>query len=169
MGKRLAATVQPEDIVQHALQAVASSIAHVSFDNEVAFEAWLRVIVRNRIIDLGKGLDRHPPCRSIDEARAAGALPSHGSNAAFGDGLVGRGGLSSHWRREHAQLSIAHVLDRLPKHFATVLRMVRIEGRPTAEVARLLGKQERAVRQLLSRALEKCREVMRGPGPGLGE
>ena len=77
--------------------------------------------------------------------------------------------MSSHWRREHAQMSIAHVLNRLPRHFATVLRMVRIEGRPTAEVARLLGKQENAVRQLLSRALDKCREVMRGPGSGLGE
>jgi RNA polymerase sigma factor (sigma-70 family) len=68
--------------------------------------------------------------------------------------------LTSIVRREEAKASLWSVLERLPPDYATVVRMLRIDGLSTDEVAKRLGKQPAAVRKTLSRALEACREIM---------
>ena len=69
-------------------------------------------------------------------------------------------------RREQTD-SLAKVLARIPESYSEVIRLVRLEGLSTEEVATRLGKTPAAVRKTLSRAIQSCREAMGlGPPPG---
>jgi RNA polymerase sigma-70 factor (ECF subfamily) len=162
LDPRLAAVEEAEDIVQHVLASVTRSIAHASFAHEGAFVLWLKTLVKNRIVDLRR-VHLRPPghpraARSLDDPAGKG---SNGSDVRLADLVQDSGpSLTSVIRREEAKASLWVVLDRLPPDYAAVVRMLRIDGLSTDEVARRLGKQPAAVRKTLSRALDACREIM---------
>ncbi|MCH8806978.1 MAG: hypothetical protein IH986_12925 [Planctomycetes bacterium] len=60
--------------------------------------------------------------------------------------------------RVEALRAVQSALDRLPEHYRQAILLVRIEGRPVAEVAAEMGRTERAVHGLTRRGLELLRD-----------
>ena len=63
-----------------------------------------------------------------------------------------------HLRREERFDRLQHALESLPPDYREVIRLSRIEGMKTSEIAELMGRSSAAVKQLLFRALRRLRE-----------
>lgn len=162
LGRRLGRVVAKEDLVQEVLARVHRSIAHTDFANLQAFRSWLLVLMKHRALDLDKyhfQTDRRGTTpRSLDET-----LP----DATSGVSLHTRDLVASPepspssvlGRKERCD-SLWRMLDRIPESYREIIRLTRIEGLTTEEVAVRLGKSPGAVRKTLSRAIQACRVAL---------
>ncbi len=161
MSAELRAKCEPEDVAQEVLLAVHKDLDR--FDGaevrerfsaggsradpeQGAFFAWLFTIAENRVRDLVDHFDavkrRQVEPRTIAQpgAEAAAAL------------------------KEQAQ-RVRDALSKLSPDHRRVVQHVRLEERDVAEVAKILGRTENAVRILYCRALKELRaELTRGDG-----
>jgi RNA polymerase sigma-70 factor (ECF subfamily) len=65
--------------------------------------------------------------------------------------------------RAEERAAVQQALDRLPEHYAQVLRWHSQEQLPFAEIALRLGKSEEAARKLFTRALEALKRQLESP------
>ncbi len=63
-------------------------------------------------------------------------------------------------RREERLERLQRAIHRLPKHYREVVRLSRIEGLNSRQVAERLGKSPEAIRHILVRALRLLRDDM---------
>ena len=158
---RQPAHVGTDDLMQDVLQRVHRSFAHAKFADERAFRSWLLVLIKNRVLDLSKRHARtrqHGPVRSLDETVAGSGTVSQ---MRVGDLVPGAQSTPSSivGRREQVD-SLWKVLERIPEAYREIIRLTRIEGLSTEEVAARLGKTPANVRKTLSRAIQSCRVAM---------
>ncbi len=152
---RLLRRVPAEDLVQEVLLAAWRGLAAARFASTGAFEAWLVRVSRHRIVDLER--EGRSAKRGGDEEREVADL------SAVEDLARTTGTPSRVARRREDRRGLAAVLDRLPVAYREVLVLVRIEGRPTTEVAERLDLAPATVRKRLERALALCRGVVASP------
>ncbi|MHB2020346.1 MAG: RNA polymerase sigma factor [Candidatus Xenobia bacterium] len=65
------------------------------------------------------------------------------------------------WEREEQKAALEVALHELPETPMAIVTLHYMEGIPCAEIARLLGMQESAVKVALFRARQKLREILR--------
>ena len=142
-----------EDIAQDVFLAVWKGLKKLA--NPRSFLPWLRQLTRNQANDWLRRRYSRRAHREVGEAAlAAVSDPRRGVDAAIEE-------------RESLRL-VAAALEELPDEAREVLVLYYREGRSTAQVARLLGLSEPAVRKRLQRARQDMREdVARRVGRGL--
>ena len=161
IDRRLAARVDPSDVVQEALADAAVGFSSYLRDRPLPFYPWLRQVAWLRLIQLyrhhvvaqRRSVDREVPAEPpIADASAhvlaAACLAAGGSTpsrALIREELLGR---------VHA------ALDRLDPRDREVLVMRHLEGMSSAEVGAVLGIGEGAVRARLVRALKRLRAML---------
>ena len=128
-----------EDIVQEILLAV--HLKRGNWDSSQPFRPWVYGVARHKIIDAHRRRGRRVavPLDDVEHLLEAAVPPD--SEAA---------GEAERW------------LARLGERDRAIVRAMAIEERPAAEVSRMLGIQEGAVRVALHRALKRLAAFARG-------
>lgn len=134
---------EAEDLTQEVFLRALRSLGHYRATG-APFHAFLAAVARNLLRDRWRRDGRNPvELDCVEELQAGGGDPEASALAAA----------------ERARLRDA--LACLPPDYQAVLRLRVVEGRPTAEVAALLGRGPNAVRQLQHRALVALRARLR--------
>jgi RNA polymerase sigma-70 factor (ECF subfamily) len=156
---RLAARVDPSDVVQETLTEAAAQLNRYLQERPLPFYPWLRQLAQRRLIELHR---RHVRAqrRSVTREKSVDALPD-GSALALVERLLGRhsspsAGLRRQERRDRVQKALA----ALPKPDREVLMLRFLKGLPTRETAAVLAISEVAVRSRQVRALERLRALL---------
>jgi RNA polymerase sigma-70 factor (ECF subfamily) len=156
---RLAARVDPSDVVQESLAEAAANLDRYLRDRPLPFYPWLRQLAQRRLIDLHR---RHVQARRRSVAREAGptGLPDH-SALALAERLFARTpSPSARLRARERRDRLRAALEALPEQDREVLVLRILEGLPTRETAAVLGIGEVAVRSRQVRALDRLRALL---------
>jgi RNA polymerase sigma-70 factor (ECF subfamily) len=164
MDRRLAARVDPSDVVQEALTDAARRLPGYLRDRPVPFFVWLRRLAWDRLAALYRTHVR--TARRTVAREEPPALPGE-SVLELADRLLARsGGPSAALRRAERRALVRRALERLPERDREVLVLRQLEELSVAEVASVLGIGEKAVYARQLKALERLRAVL---SPDLGE
>jgi RNA polymerase sigma-70 factor (ECF subfamily) len=157
--RRLAARVDPSDVVQETLAEAAAQLDRYLQERPLPFYPWLRRMAQRRLIDLHR---RHVQARrrTVTREEAAGGLPDR-SALALAERLFGRpsspsAGLHRQERRDRVRAALA----ALPEQDREVLVLRILEGLPTRQTAAVLEISEVAVRSRQVRALERLKALL---------
>jgi RNA polymerase sigma-70 factor (ECF subfamily) len=162
---RLAARVDPSDVVQETLAEAAALLDRYLQERPLPFYPWLRQMAQRRLIELHR---RHVLARrrSVTREEAADGWPDH-SAVGLAERLLGRLSTpSAHLHRQERRDRVRAALAALPEKDREVLVLRILEGLPTRDAAAVLGTSEVAVRSRQVRALERLRALL---GPDLLE
>jgi RNA polymerase sigma-70 factor (ECF subfamily) len=158
---RLAARVDPSDVVQETLAEAAANLDRYLRERPLPFYPWLRQLAERRLIDLHR---RHVQARRRSVTREVGptGLPDH-SALALADRLFARlSSPSAGLRRQERRDRVRAALAALSEQDREVLVLRILEALPTRETAAVLGISEVAVRSRQVRALDR-QKVLLGP------
>jgi RNA polymerase sigma-70 factor (ECF subfamily) len=163
LDPRLAARVDPSDVVQDTLAEADRRLGEYLRDRPVPFYPWLRQIAGDR---LGAEYRRHVRAgrRSVGREESPAALPE-GSVMALADRLLDRGpGPSEAARRAELRDRVRRALDGLPPTEREVLALRYLEELTAREVGAVLGIGEEAAKKRALRALRRLHEALAGDG-----
>jgi RNA polymerase sigma-70 factor (ECF subfamily) len=158
---RLAARVDPSDVVQETLAEAAIQLDRYVRERPLPFYPWLRQLAHRRLIDLHR---RHVQARrrTVILEEAVSGLPDR-SALALADRLFGRASSpSTHLYRKERRDRVRAALAALAEHDRDVLVLRILEGLPTRHAAAVLHISEVAVRRRQVRALERLKALL-GP------
>ena len=158
---RLAARVDPSDVVQETLAEAAANLDRYLRERPLPFYPWLRQLAQRRLIDLHR---RHVQARrrSVTREVRPPGLPDH-SALALADRLFARtSSPSAGPRRQERRDRVRAALAALPEPDREVLVLRILEALPTRETAAVLGISEVAVRSRQVRALDRLKGLL-GP------
>ena len=130
---------EAEDLVQDTL--IALHARRATFDRSQPFTAWAYAIARYKLIDHYRRTGRRIQV-SLDDA---GELSAPDESAAA-----------------EARLDVNRGLAALPERARALVRSVKIEGTPVAEVARSAGMSETAVKVAVHRGFGRLARSLRG-------
>jgi RNA polymerase sigma-70 factor (ECF subfamily) len=156
---RLAARVDPSDVVQETLAEAAALLDHYLRERPLPFYPWLRQIAQRRLIELHR---RHVLARrrTVTREEAADGWADR-SAAGLAERLLGRlSSPSAHLHRQERRDRVRAALAALTERDREVLVLRILEGLPTRDAAAVLGTTEVAVRSRQVRALERLRALL---------
>jgi RNA polymerase sigma-70 factor (ECF subfamily) len=160
MDRRLAARVDPSDIVQDVLTEADRKLPDYMQHRPLPFYPWLRQIASDRLIELHR---QHVQAgkRSVRrEELEVRALPDE-SLAELASRLVTTStSPSQRLLRKEVQHRMRAALDRLPARDREVLELRHLEQLSVAETAAVLGLSQAAVKTRHLRALERLRDLL---------
>lgn len=154
---RLAARVDPSDVVQEALAEAATQLAEYARRRPLPFYPWLRGIAQTRLAALYR---RHVQARrrSVEREEQMVGLPDR-SALALADRLFARASSpSARLHREETRTRVREALAALPERDREVLVLRHLEDLSAREAGEVLGLTEGAVRVRHMRALHRLRE-----------
>jgi RNA polymerase sigma-70 factor (ECF subfamily) len=166
LDPRLAARVDPSDVVQEALAEADRRLDNYLRERPLPFYPWLRQLAWDRLVEQHR---RHVRAgrRSVrrEEAEAPGL--SAASALELADRLLAAGDSPSAalQRRELAE-RVRAALARLPEPEREVLVLRYLEQLPAREVAGVLGLGEAAAKKRALRALQRLRDLLRDEPTG---
>jgi RNA polymerase sigma-70 factor (ECF subfamily) len=166
MDPRLAARVDPSDVVQETLAGAARRLPEYLRDRPLPFYPWLRRLATDCLLNLLR-LHVRARKRSVEREEPP-ALPDE-SALELADRLFARGSSpSAHLQREERRQRVRAALEALSERDREVLVLRHLEELPPAEIAAVLGLSEGAVYTRHLRALRRLRRLL-GPDLGGGE
>ncbi len=163
MDRRLAARMDPSDVVQEALMEAAGKLSEYLAKRPVPFYPWLRRLTWEKLVKLH---ERHRDAgkRSVlREEVVALELPDD-SALNLARRLAAHGSSPSE-KLVHKEMRerVRSALARLPEGEREVLVLRYLEELPTAEVASVLQISEGAVKMRHRRALERLSGFLQAP------
>jgi RNA polymerase sigma-70 factor (ECF subfamily) len=166
MDHRLAARVDPSDVVQESLAEAACHLADYLQRRPLPFYPWLRQIAREQLIMLHRR-HLHAERRSVtreqrwEPPRSLSLSLSDDSIRLLGDRLAASGTTPSrHLARAEIRERLTAALARLPERDREVLVLRHLEQLKVSAIAAVLGTSEGAVMTRHTRALEKLRRLL---------
>jgi len=160
LDRRLAARVDPSDVVQEALAEAAQKLSDYLVRRPLPFYPWLRQLALQRLVDLHR-LHIQAQKRSVtrEEVRA---LPQEDESALeLADRLVGSAGSPiGHVLRAELRTRVQAALLRIPPRDREVLILRHLEQLSIREMAAVLGIREGAVKTRHLRALQRFRDAV---------
>jgi RNA polymerase sigma-70 factor (ECF subfamily) len=158
LDRRLAARIDPSDVVQETLADAANRLDKYLNDRPLPFYPWLRQIAQERMADVYR---RHIRAvrRSVTREEPP-ALPGD-SVLELADRLLAReSAVGSVMNRRERRQAVQHALDQLSDAHREVLVLRFLEDLSTAEAAAVLEIGEGAVKMRVVRALERLKETL---------
>jgi RNA polymerase sigma-70 factor (ECF subfamily) len=160
MDRRLAARIDPSDVVQEALAEAAGKLTDYLRRRPLPFYPWLRRLAWERLVTLHR---RHvrAGCRSVAREEPGGlALPDE-SAVALARRLMAPGpGPSNHLLRQEAAERVQAALAQLGQADREVLVLRYLEDLSNADIAATLEISEGAVKMRHLRALERLHGLL---------
>ncbi len=159
MGPALRQRIEAEDIFQEVAATAVASMNELDFSDQGPF-GWLCEIVQRKIVDADRRFS----------AQKRSAHPEVGIHAGPDQTRVGIANLlvasitspSQAFSRQQKEFVLLQALNQLPEDQRQVLHMRYSDGRATRDIAREIGKTDGATRVLLTRALQKLRQLVDG-------
>jgi RNA polymerase sigma-70 factor (ECF subfamily) len=161
---RLAARLDPSDVVQETLAEAHRRLDDYLSDRPLPLYPWLRQIAQDRLADLHR---RHVRAgrRAVDREQSPGPVLSDQSVAELAHRLVGSAtGPSEMARRREQSGQLRQALLRLSETDREVLILRHLEHLSPKEIAAVLGVSESVVYTRHLRALERLRRELGGEG-----
>lgn len=159
LGDTLRAKVEPDDLVQETATAALRAFDSAHFENRDPF-GWLCHLADQRIVDAYRTYVRSQKRSAVREARAPAATTGS-SRLTFSQILQASLTTPSQaCMRNEQEERVFQALATLPEDQQEALRLHFLQGLPSKEVARRLGKEDVAVRVMLSRAVRKLRTLL---------
>jgi len=166
LDPRLAARVDPSDLVQETLAEAHRRLDDYLRTRPLPFYPWLRQIAADRLADLHR---RHVRSRKRTVAREepGGLRLADGSELELARRLASSvSAPSARLRREDRLRRLRSALAALPGRDREVLVLRHLEQMPPREIAAVLGISEGAVYTRHLRALERLRRLLDAAGSG---
>ena len=160
MDRRLAARVDPSDVVQEVLMEADRRLSDYLRQRPLPFHPWLRQIAADRLADLHR---RHVRARRRSVTREEGPLPSLPEESAWdlASRLFAQGSSpSARMQREEVRARVRDALAGLPERDREVLVLRYLEQLPLAEIAAVIGTTEGAVKTRHARALLRLQALL---------
>jgi RNA polymerase sigma-70 factor (ECF subfamily) len=162
LDRRLAARVDPSDVVQEALLDAAQRLDDYLRERPLPFYPWLRQLAWERLIELHRR-HLHAQRRSVQREEPLALHLSDDSSQQLAEHVLARqSSPSDRAIRSELRSRIRAALDRLSESDREVLVLRHLEQLSTKETAAVLGIREGAVKLRHLRALERLR-VLLGP------
>jgi RNA polymerase sigma-70 factor (ECF subfamily) len=158
--RRLAARVDPSDVVQEALAEAARRLPDYLRERPLPFYPWLRRLALDRLAELRR---RHlwAQRRSVNREEPVVLPLSAESALELAGRLLGRqSSPSARLRREELRARLQAALGQLSQRDRAVLVLRHLEQLPVREIAAVLGITEGAVCTRHVRALERLRALL---------
>jgi RNA polymerase sigma-70 factor, ECF subfamily len=159
LDPRLAARLDPSDVVQDTLAEADRRLDDYLRQPPIPFYPWLRQIACDR---LGQEYRRHIRAdkRSVTREESPPALPG-GSALELADRLLDRGtGPSESLRREERRQRVRRALEALPEPEREVLALRYLEQMSAREVGAVLDLTEDAAKKRALRALRRLQSLL---------
>ena len=160
LDRRLAARVDPSDVVQEALAEAIQHFPEYLRTRPLPFSAWLRQFAWQRLVKL----HRHHIRAQKRSVRREEALPMplpEDSVLRLARRLLARGSSPSQALiHDELRERLRVALDQLAPHDREILVMRNLEQLPVAEIAAVLGLTEGAVKVRHLRALQRLRSIL---------
>jgi RNA polymerase sigma-70 factor, ECF subfamily len=166
LDRRLAARVDPSDVVQDALAEADRKLAHYLRDRPLPFYPWLRQIAAERLAKLHR---RHLRAGKRDvrcEEPGIFNLPDESALAIAARLMAPQSSPSTNLLRQELRQRVQNALARLGERDRDVLVLRYLEQLSTRQTAEVLGITDGAVKTRHLRALERLRTLL---GENLGE
>lgn len=149
--RRVARPALAEEVAQEAIVKGLAKLA--SFRGEASLLTWLCGICRNEIAIVRR---RHPELEHLhpvveDDPSARAVLELLAHEAPWPEALL---------RREQTIALVQSVLDCLPSQYSDVLEWKYVEGLSVAEIAARIGRSEKAIESMLTRARDAFRGAL---------
>ena len=163
MDSRLAARVDPSDVVQDTLLEAAQKLPEYAGRMEAPFYLWLRQIAWRRLMDLSR---KHIAARrrSVEnEAKEGLPLPEESALQLAARLVASQTSPSEHAIRKELRSRVRKALLALAPPDREVLVLRYLEELSPGEIASLLGIGERAVRYRQRAAMERLAELLAHP------
>jgi RNA polymerase sigma-70 factor (ECF subfamily) len=168
MDRRLAARLDPSDVVQEALAEAARRLDDYLANRPLPFYPWLRQLAWERLVKQHRDHVSRA-CRSVRREEPGVLGLDDESVAELAQRLVDSvSSPSRHALRVELQARVRAALDRLDEMDREVLLLRYLEHLPLREVAAVLGVGVSAVKMRHYRALERLRALL-GPEHGEGQ
>jgi RNA polymerase sigma-70 factor (ECF subfamily) len=160
LDRRVAARVDPSDVVQEALATAAKGFDDYLRERPLPFYPWLRRLAWLRLTDAHR---RHLRAgrRTVAREEPAGLPDESVLELAERLATPGTGPSAALSRRERAA-RVRIALDRLPERDREVLVLRYLEDLTTADTAAVLGCSEGTTKVRLLRALRRLRDLLDG-------
>jgi RNA polymerase sigma-70 factor (ECF subfamily) len=156
MDPRLAARVDPSDVLQEAFVDAARQVSNYLKDPQVVFYVWLRGLAWKRLLKLQRehlGAQRRAVSREV-------ALPGN-SSIRLGQQLLAQGSSPSKaMMQRELQQRVRHAMAGLPPEDREVILLRKFEAMSNIEVAQALGLSEAAASMRYGRAIYRLKEVL---------
>jgi len=166
LDPRLAARVDPSDVVQDALADADAKLDRYLCDRPLPFYPWLRQLAQDRLAQLFR---RHIRAGRRSVGREKGISLSDRSAAELAERLFARGSSPSrHAIQSELRKRVRAALAALPQTDREVLVLRNLEQLSVAATAEVLGLTECAVKMRHVRALAKLRGALGNTSEGEG-
>jgi RNA polymerase sigma-70 factor (ECF subfamily) len=160
LDRRLAARVDPSDVVQDVLIEAARKLPEYMRDRPLPFYPWLRQIAWDRLVEMHR---QHVQARKRDVRReepGALALPDESLAELAGRLVTSATSPSQRLLRKEIQERVRAALKRLSSRDREVLELRHLEQLSVAETAAVLGISQAAVKTRHLRALQRLQELL---------
>lgn len=157
---RLAARVDPSDIVQEAFAEASRKLPHYLEHRPVPFYPWLRQIAWERLVHLNSkhiGAQKRSVTR---EGRPDLALPDESAMQLVNHLVAGGTSPSRRAAREEMRERVRAALGQLPSHYREAVILRHLEQLAFEEIAGVLGISEAATRSRYRRAVERLHNLL---------
>jgi RNA polymerase sigma-70 factor (ECF subfamily) len=151
------------DIVQSVCRELLGDLEHFEYRGEGSFRAWLFTVALNKVRE--KGRFHRAQKRDVARGLSAGSGQESrmtGEDALYTSLCCVEASPSEHAIGHEQNARIERAMDKLPEDYRQVLLLARIVGLPHREIAERLGRTERAVRSLVSRASVRLLAALEG-------
>jgi len=160
MDRRLAARVDPSDIVQETLIEAVQKLSDYLRRRPLPFYPWLRQLAFERLVDLHRRHVRAQKRSVRREERQSPPLPNSSAQE-LADRLVAQGSTpSARLKRLELRTRVKLALSQLSELDREVLVMKHLEQLSTPEIAAILKITEGAFYTRHVRALERLRNLL---------
>jgi RNA polymerase sigma-70 factor (ECF subfamily) len=160
LDSRLAARVDPSDVVQETLADAHRRLDAYLRDRPLPFYPWLRQIAADRLADLYRRHVRSAR-RGVGREMAGGLPLAEASQVELTQRLAGSvSAPSARLRREDQLRLLRAALAALPDRHREVLVLRHLENLAPREIAAVLGVSEAAVYTRHLRALERLKRLL---------
>jgi RNA polymerase sigma-70 factor (ECF subfamily) len=160
LDRRLAARIDPSDVVQEALLQAAQCLDEYLARRPLPFYPWLRQLAWERLIDLHRK-HLHAQRRSVKREQPLAAHLSDESAMQLADRVLARQSTpSDRVVRSELRQRVRSALDQLGERDRAILVLRHLEQLSTKETAAVLGLREGAVKTRHLRALERLRALL---------
>src|SRR5262245_4077950 len=157
LDRRLAARLDPSDVVQEALMDAARKLPDYLRRRPLPFYAWLRGLAWERLVKLH---EQHLTAGKRSVLRELPPLPDESALALAARLLESSGNPTERAVREEMRQRVRAALSELPARDREVLVMRYLEQLSTAQTAAVLGVTEGLAKVRHLRALERLRRTL---------
>jgi RNA polymerase sigma-70 factor (ECF subfamily) len=160
LDRRLAARVDPSDVVQEALMDAAAKLSEYLRTRPMPFYPWLRSLGLERLIALHRWHIRTGKRSVRREEQALPPLPEESALELAGRLCARAKGPSQQLALSQARAQVRAALERLSERDRELLVLRHLEQLSVREIASVLGISEGAVKVRHVRALERLRDLL---------